>query len=405
MHSQNLVWAKQISGTDLNRGTAIALDASGNVYTLGVYRGTADFDPGVGVFNLTAKGNNDIFISKSNAAGDLIWALSMGDSAYDFGTSIAIDQSGNIYTTGCFSDIADFDPGTGIFNLTAVGSYDIFISKIDSSGNFVWAKQMGSPDFDFAYALALDDFGNVYSTGYFTDSADFDPGAGIFTMTSSGGRNVFISKLDSDGNFIWAKQFNGTGDDNCTAIKADALGNIYMTGVFNSTTDFDPGVLNYDLTSMGLNDNFIAKLDSSGNFQWAKQIGESGVDGALGLTLDHSANVITTGTFNGMCDFDPGAGTYNLTTIGNSDIYVSMLDSAGNFIWAKQMGGTANEYGAAITVDVSGNIYITGVFVGTCDFDPGSGIFNLNSSASSIDLFISKLDPSGNFQWALPFGG
>ena len=397
-------WAKKMGGSQQEESRSIALDASGNVFTTGFFQGTADFDPGAGVFNLTSAGNRDIYISKLDAAGNFVWAKKMGGISPDHGNSIALDASGNVFTTGSFEGTADFDPGAGTFNLTSAGIYDIFISKLDAAGNFVWAKKMGGISNDEGFSIALDASGNVFTTGYFQGTVDFDPGAGTFNLTSVGSADIFISKLNAAGNFVWAKKMGGIGGEEGYSIDLDGSGNVYTTGYFQGTVDFDPGAGTFNLTSAGSGDIFISKLDAAGNFVWAKKMGGTSGDYGNSIALDASGNVFTTGIFQGTVDFDPGAGTFNLTSAGNYDIFISKLDAAGNFVWAKKMGGTSVDYGYSIALDASGNVFTTGGFIGTVDFDPGVGTFIL-ASAGSADIFISKLDAAGNFVWAKQMGG
>ncbi len=401
-YTQNFEWAKGMGGASGDGGTSIAIDASGNVYTTGTFAGTADFDPGAGTFNLTSAGMEDIFISKLDASGNFLWAKRMGGASGDGGTSIAIDGSGNVYTTGGFSVTADFDPGAGTFNLTSVGNFDIFISKLDASGNFLWAKALGGTSADYGLAIALDGSDNVYTTGYFQVTADFDPGTGTFNLTSAGGTDIFIFKLDGSGNFVWANRMGGTSGDYGYSIALDGSGNVYTTGYFQVTADFDPGTGTFNLTSAGSTEIFISKLEGSGNFVWANRMGGTSQDEGHSIALDVSGNVYSTGFFNGTVDFDPGAGTFNLTSAGY-DIFISKLDASGNFVWAKGISGTSTEDGRSITLDGSGNVYTTGYFQGTADFDPGAGTFNL-TSAGLDDIFISKVDASGNFLWAKRMG-
>ena len=403
-NAQALQWAKAMGGADDDYGLSIALDGSGNVYTIGYFLGTADFDPGAGVFNLTSAGYYDIFISKLDASGNFVWAKAMGGAYLDYGSSIALDGSGNVYTTGYFAGTVDFDPGAGVFNLTSPGSEDIFISKLDASGNFVWAKSIGGADQDNGYSIALDGSGNVYTTGYFFGTSDFDPGAGVFNLTSAGSGDIFVSKLDASGNFVWANAMGGPNYDYGYSIAIDGSGNVYTTGDFDGTADFDPGAGVFNLTSAGYYDIFISKLDASGNFVWANAMGGADSDYGYSIALDGSGNVYTTGEFSGTADFDPGAGVFNLTSAGYGDIYISKLDASGNFVWAKAMGGAYFDRGYSIALDGSGNVYTTGFFEGTVDFDPGAGVFNL-TSAGYGDIFISKLDASGNFVWANAMGG
>ncbi|MEP7230897.1 MAG: SBBP repeat-containing protein [Ginsengibacter sp.] len=420
-NSQNFVWAKQMGGTDYDHSRSMAVDAAGNVYTTGEFRGTADFDPGAGIFNLSSPAHYDIFVSKSDASGNFIWAVQMGGSTDDMAYSIAVDGGGNVYTTGIFSGTADFDPGAGIFTMTSGGAYAIFVSKLDAAGNFVWAKKLGgTSNYDQARSIAADASGNVYIAGDFYGTTDFDPGPAIFNLTSGYdlSPDVFISKLDASGNFVWANQLGGISNDDAYAVTVDASGNVYTTGNFYGTADFDPGPGIFNMTPIDdanykNYDIFISKLDASGNFVWAKQLGGPHVTGSslndfgYSIAVDAGGNVYTTGYFPGTADFDPDTGVYNLTSAGATDIFVSKLDPSGNFLWAKQMGGTLVDEAYAITTDASGNVYTTGYFFGTADFDPGSGTYVLSSAGGTADavIFVSKLDASGNFLWARQMSG
>ncbi len=405
--AQNYQWAKNMGGNGDDGGNSITVDGSGNVYTTGFFGGTVDFDPGAGISNLTSAGYSDIFITKLDAAGNFIWAKRMGGNGEDQGNCITVDDSGNVYTTGRFWGTVDFDPGAGTSNLTSAGFSDIYISKLDSAGNFIWAKSMGGTDYDISFSITLDDSSNVYTTGTFWYTVDFDPGAGTSNLTSAAFQDIFISKLDAAGNFIWAKSMGGTSPDLGISIAVDGAGNVYTTGHFSGTVDFDPGTGTSNLTSAGFKDIFISKLDAAGNFVWARNMGGPNSDDvAYSITVDGIGNVLTTGSFHGTADFDPGPGVSNLTSAGgNLDIFISKLDAAGNFIWAKSMDGpNSSDIAYSIAVDSFSNVYTTGIFYGTVDFDPGAGISNL-TSAGFADIFISKLDSVGNFGWAKKLGG
>lgn len=402
IHAQNVsfVWAKQMGGTLSNVGSSIAID--GSVYTAGYFAGTVDFDPGAPVFNLTSAGGNDIFVSKLDASGNFVWAVRFGNSGADIGQSVVLDGTGNVYITGYFEGTTDFDPGAGTFNLISAGLRDIFILKLDAAGNFVWAKNMGGTTDDESYSIALDATGNIYTTGYFTGTADFDPGLATSNLISAGGFDIFVSKLDPSGNFVWARQMGGTTDDFGLSIRIDG-GNVISTGAFSGTADLDPvGTANF--TSVSGNDTYISKLDAAGNFVWAKQFGGTGADQGNSVAIDGLGNIYTTGYFDGTTDFDPGVGTSNFTSAGLRDIFISKLDASGNFVWAKQIGGTGSDQGRSIILDGSANVYTTGSFAGTVDFDPGAGILDL-ISAGDRDIFVSKLDVSGNFVVAKSIGG
>ena len=387
--SGNIVWAKNIGGALTDGAQSIAVDDMGNVYTTGGFDGTGDFDPGAATYDLSSAGNYDIFISKLDATGNFVWAKNLGGILYDEGYSVAVDASGNVLTTGLFAGTADFDPGAGTSNLTSAGNADIFISKLNASGNFVWAKNMGAASEDDGSAVAVDALGNVYTTGDFNGTVDFDPGIGTFNLISAGSYDVFVSKLDASGNFIWAKNLGGTFNDFGSSISVDISGNVYTTGNFEGTGDFNPGAGTFNLTSAGMQDIFVSKLNASGNFLWAIKMGGTSADFGSS-TVDVSGNVYSTGQFQGTSDFDPGAGTYNLSSAGFKDIFISKINTAGIFVWAIKIGGVAYEVGESVAVDAIGNVYTTGYFEGSVDFDYSAGINNLTSNGDS-DVFAVKL--------------
>ncbi|MCK5855991.1 MAG: T9SS type A sorting domain-containing protein [Bacteroidales bacterium] len=389
--SGNFIWAKSMGGIGWEKSFAICLDDSGYVYTTGCFMDTVDFDPANGIYNLKTAGLSDIFIQKLNSDGDLIWAKSMGGSLEDEGHSLSIDAFGNVYIVGYFEGLADFDPGSGVFNLTSNGDKDIFITKLDSDGNYIWARSMGGYLEDNGTSIVLDNSGNIYTTGYYNGIVDFDLGSGVYNLTSSGSNDIYIQKLDPNGNFIWAKSLGGNSDDKGNSICLDASGSVYTTGYFIGTIDFDPGSGTYNLSSAGfLSDIFIQKMDSVGNFIWAKSMGNTGWDKAFSICLDNSGDIYTTGYFEGTVDFNPGSGTYSLISAGSMDIFIQKLDSSGSFIWAKAMGGYNWDQANSIRLDAYGNVFTTGYFIGTADFDPGSGTNNLVST-NDKDIFIQRL--------------
>jgi hypothetical protein len=408
-----LNWAKALNNTQAYggslQGNGIAVDASGNVYITGNFQGTADFDPGVGIANLTSSaGSYDIFLAKYDASGNYVYAKSIGGLYDDYGYSVAVDISGNAFIAGSFTGTPDFDPGAGTANLTSAGGNDIFFAKYDASGNYVYAKAMGGTRSDAGNAIVVDASGNVYITGSFQATVDFDPGAGVvsFTELSAGVGDIFLAKYDASGNYVYAKQMGGAaGADVGNAIAIDGSGNAYITGSFNGTVDFDPGAGTANLTSAGGNDIFFAKYDASGNYVYAKRMGGTNSDIGNSIAIDGSGNAYITGSFNGTADFDPGAGTQNLVSAGGSDIFLAKYDASGNYAYAKSIGGTSLDVGSSISIDGTGTAYITGYFIGTVDFDPGVGTQNLTSSAGSYDIFLAKYDASGNYVYAKCIGG
>ncbi len=252
---------------------------------------------------------------------------------------------------------------------------------------------MGGINNDRGFAMALDDLSNVYTTGQFETTADFDPGPGTYTLTEVGAiGDAFVSKLDSSGNFIYAKQLGGSNSyDVPQGIFVDRSRNVYTTGSFNNPGDFDPGPSSYSLIPIGV-DAYISKLDANGNFAWAKQLGGSSSDAGYGIGVDTLGNVYTGGIFQSTADFDPGVGTFTLTSYGMYDMFISKLDISGNFIWAKQIGSSFyDDYLQGLTVDKKENVYTTGYFFGSVDFDPNAGVYTMTATPGGQDAFIHKL--------------
>ncbi len=393
--SGNLAWARSIGGplNDLEYGTVRG--GSGNLYMIGRFGGTVDFDPGLGVVSLTSAGGEDVFVLALDCNGNFLWARSMGGASwYDYGMGIVVDESENVYATGMFEGTVDFDPGPGVANLTSHGRQDIFVLSLDANGDYRWAKDIGGSLDEGGERITANSEGNICVTGEFEGLVDFDPGSGTMSLASSGGDDVFLLSLDSSGSFLWARALGGAGDDVSAGIATDRQGNTYTSGYFPGTVDFDPGPGTTNLTSKGGYDVFLLKLDGSGDFLWAESLGGVSDDQGFDVAMDSLDNVYVTGRFQATVDFDPGPGVANLSSSGADDLFVLALDRCGDFLWAKAMGGPGIDTGIAITVDSSDNVYVAGNFQDTVDFDPGGGAANLTARGLR-DVFLARFTPVG----------
>jgi hypothetical protein len=301
----------------------------------------------------------------------------MGGTSDDRGHAIAVDNADNVYIAGSFAHTVDFDPGAGTYNLTSVGGQDIFVSKLDSSGNFVWAKRMGGTESELGHGVAVDSAGNVYTTGTFWGTVDFDPGAETYNLAAAGEYDIFVSKLDSSGNFVWAKSMGGTEWDEGNGIAVDSAGHVYTAGEFEGTADFDPGAGTYNLTEGG---TFLSKLDSTGSFVWARSMGGTGREWGRGIAVDSAGGVCTTGWFVDTVDFDPGPGTYNLTSAGDYDIFVLKLAD-------EDMDGD----GLPDEVETNTGIYVDETDTGTDPNDPDTDDDGLDDGD---EVNIHNTDPN-----------
>lgn len=413
-------WAKSFGSASttniVETGQSVTVDAAGNVYTTGIFQGTVDFDPGSGETNLTA-GAWDIFITKFDASGNFIWVKSMGGAGSEYVYSIAVDASGNVYTTGyiVYTVVgSDFDHDTDAGILISKGSGDPFICKLDTNGNFIWAKNFGGTNNDVAYCIKLDTAANVYVSGTFSSpTVDFDPSeAGDATLTNNGSFDAYICKFDTNGNYLWAKSIGGSSMDYANALNIDTLGNLIIVGTFGGSVNFDPGLSNNTLQTNVTNnsDIFVCKLDNLGNYIWSKSFASTTLvsKSVTALCIDNNNNAYITGTISGIVDFDPSTSTNNLTTTGNSDVFICKLNTSGDYVWAKSFGGTTTDTVTSIALDSNNNIYTTGSYTYTADFDPSSTTTNnfvSNGPNGTSDIYINKLDVNGNYVWTISFGG
>ncbi len=403
--AQNAVfnWARQLSGTypdEAGVGNGIAIDADRNTYTVGSFSGNIDFDPSPSVYTLSSVGGVyfNAFVTKLDVQGHFVWAKRLGGVSGTEGYAIAIDGDNHVYTTGYFQGTADFNPDPAVtYNLSIPGNdAAIFISKLDAAGNFVWARQIGDGGWDAGASIATDAAGNIYVSGQFDGTVDFDPGPGTTNLTAVGSNDVFVIKLDATGNLVWARQIGGVnGSIENKAITIDKRGNVITTGTFSGTLDFNPGTAVANLSSSGWGSIYISKLDENGNYLFAKKIGGANTSSGNALALDQYDNILTAGFFSATVDFDPGPGSYPLIAAG-SDVYLAKLDSAGTFVWAKQIAESASaDYaalGKGLVLDASQNIYTTGAFGGVMDFDPGPASVQLDAGPLySDDIFIHKM--------------
>lgn len=446
-----LVWVKQIgAGAGFGRANSITTDKMGNVYITGVFSGSVDFDSGPGVFTLSASGTSclttHIFVLKLDASGGFVWAKEFesnnlsgcngGIQNRPEANSIMVDEAGFIYTTGAFGDTTDFDPGPGNFILypsvlvyqgQSYTTLDLYITKLDSGGNFIWAKKIGSGGNNTG---SNSETGREirYSEGYLYISGvvqgqtpvDYDPGNGVFSMISfcpgALGFNSYVVKLDTAGDFSWAKMITSNNSVEITAMNIDNSGEVLIGGTFTaaSPADLDPSPANYYLTtSLNGFSGFLAKWDSSGGFQWAGVIeGKGTINPAAeaktvkitGVTTDYQRNTYWAGYFNDTIDFDPQSGQYLLAskrgvsvfgdTVFTDDAFILKVSPSGGLISVikteQKDNLSGNEHSRGIALDSENNIFTTGSYNDTTDFDPSSGTFYLSNGGFS-NIFIQKL--------------
>ena len=266
-----------------------------------------------------------------------------------------------------------------------------------------WGVVLEGPEYERGETIATDAAGNVYIAGEFEEYMDFDPGEATHYLSSAGERDLYLLKLDPDGNFLWVKGLSNPNNIWVNDFYFDTAGDLIITGYFVGTLDFDPGPDVFNQTADPAA-NFILKLDDDGNFKSVKIINSTEGIYPEFFLLNAAEETYLAGTFEGTVDFDPGVEVYELTSNGYRDIFVAKLDAAGNLLWAKGMGGELYEDVIAATLDPQGEVLLTGEFSGTVDFDPGMDIYQLTTNGS-WDFFVQKLSADGDFRWANAAGG
>jgi PKD repeat protein len=387
--SNSTPWADAMGSTANDSAVAVAIDASGNTIVGGPFKGSVTFAPGK---TLVSAGNSDWFLAKFDPTGTLIWANRMGGAGDDAVEAVAIAPNGDVVVVGHFTGSASFG---GTANLTANGTTDMAVAKYAATdGHHLWSKRFGGQYDDTASAVSVDGAGNVYFTGYFSGIIDF--GGGPLSVPFTSDLDVFLTKLDPDGNHLWSKNFTNSGNESGYGIAVDATGNVAITGFFTNSINFGGTTLT---SPNAMSDVFVARFTTAGGHTWSKQLGApDGNEGGNGLTMDSTGNVLITGYAFKAVDFGGGA----LSALGMSDAFVAKYAAtSGAHMWSRRMGGMANDYGYGVAVNRTTNdVYVTGTFEGTANF--GGTIL---TSLGSTDSFVAKYTSTGTLTWVHQLGG
>tara|TARA_B110000046_G_scaffold40598_1_gene45057 strand:- start:6038 stop:7741 length:1704 start_codon:yes stop_codon:yes gene_type:complete len=402
--AQSNAWILSFGSIAKDGATAITEDQSGNIITAGIIKDSASFTWRGRTYNLYPW-RGDCFITKQTAAGQLIWLRHIGGTGSIQVKGVATDAQDNFYITGLFTGTADFNPTSNNFDLISTDPQgDIFVAKYDDWGNFIWAKGVGGSGLDYGSSILIGRDSNVFIAGSFEGGVDFDPGSGIQQIIGNSVQDAFVLKLGLSGNFKSIYPFGGVGPDFCTDLKMDNQGHLLVSGSFGSQVDFNPTSATDTLTSSGLLDAFILKLDSNLSFNWVKKIGGTGTDAILAVNVDDAGKIYLVGAFEGACDFNPGLGVSQLIA-NNIDGFVLQLNATGQYQWVNKIGGVGDDQVVDVAIDQQYKIYVTGYFRDTVDFDPDTSVsFNLVAQGN-YDHYIYQLDTLGAFSSVQQFTG
>jgi hypothetical protein len=388
-----LAWALELgpNGGGNTKCYAICEDSENNIYSVGSFNTTVDFNAYSGTNVLNPIGGTDGYIAKYHVDGSLAWAKQIGGPGTQEIIDIQLDEYNNIYLIGYQLGTTDLDPGPEEVNI--LGSYKSFIVKLDSEGNFLWGKALN------LYAIKsidLDSENNIYILGEFEGTLDLNPSAEIFNLESFGQKDCFVLKLNSAGDFIWAKQIGGPNYDFAKKIITDVNGRIYVAGNFGHSTDYDPGPETYIVNSNSEYLSGVVVLSNAGDLIWAEQMENVLLQS---IAADQDGNLYMTGYFSQTIDLDPGDAVATYTANGDFDAFLCKLTINADLIWGHTFGVSVDTFGRNVFATSDGKVWCTGSFGLTVDFDPGPGETNL-TSLSDKDIYILSFDSNGLLIWA-----
>ncbi len=388
------LWAQQGGGTDNDEAKCVAVDAEGNVYVAGYFRGTAGF----GTTSLVGAGGQDIFLAKYDRLGHLLWVrqagsvplYQIGSYSSDAALGLATDSEGNAYITGSFTGNANF----GDNQLSKSAGAALFLAKYSPSGDALWAIQSGGSGNVQGNGLCAGPNGNVFVTGVFMGTNTLSTNSLSLTMQGSSDQ-VFVACFDSNGRAVWAKKGAGGSKSQGRAITAARDGTVYVTGDFAGTVNFD-GIEVLENVANESGDVFLAAYDPGGNVMWVTAAGGPYADSGAGVACDAGGDVYLTGRFRSQARF----GDLTLSGAIAPEIFVATYSHNGNVLWAKSAGGGGSDYGNAIAVDSGGNAYVAGSFAGSASFS-GTNV----SGYGSDDAFVAMYTAAGDLVWVRNAGG
>lgn len=391
------LWVEQVLDGANDNGFDLVVDNAGHTVICGNY-------------------NDNIFTAKYSEGGSLLWFQEVVGGGFDNGYAVAVDEFDNIYLTGNFALTVVFGVGQSReTSLTSVTTSDIFVAKYDASGEFRWVKAISDGGHTATgTGIAIDFNNDILVTGRFEETIVFEPGeSDEITLTTRGAKDFFIAKYDASGDLEWVNHEGGIGQDISTDIEINGFGNHLVTGIFTDTIVFGFGGPNdTTLTSVGVQDLFLASYDLLGNFLWARQAhGNFYAFLNPSMVVQNSNEIYITGSFSDSATFGPNENNESsINAVGTFELFHARFSSAGDFLWVTQTTGSDVTINYDVTTDFHGNSFITGNFQGTVTFgvgQPNEITFTNNGGSQSFDAFFAQYDNNGNLQLAqtIPVSG
>lgn len=364
----NHIWSFRFGGASDSECWRVAVDAMDNVILAGHFFGSIDFGGGP----LNSLGQRDVYVAKLSSGGAYQWASRHGNASDQAARGLAVGPAGIIGVSGYAAGSIDFGGGA----ITSAGNYDAYAAVLDATGAHVWSDGYGSTGDDRSYGIAFDSSSNAHITGFFGGSVNFGGG----TLTSLGGDEIFVAKLNNMGVHQWSSRFGNGANQEAREVVVDGAGNVWLGGAFEGAIDFGGGAI----TSGGGYDVCVAKLSSTGAHLFSDGYSGGGDDGVRGLTVDASNNVIVSGYMQATVDFGGGP----LTSLGSYDAYLLKLTSTGTHLWSQIHGSASLQAGYGVDTNTMGEIFTVGYFFGSIGF----GATTLTSFGNE-DVYLAKLSP------------
>ncbi|XXX77583.1 hypothetical protein WMF30_02245 [Sorangium sp. So ce134] len=379
-----LSWSRGFGDAAEQAGVGLAVDGSGDIVLIGSTSGPVDFGAGAAPH----QGGTDVFLARFDASGARRWDKLFGDSGSQEGRGVTLGRDGSAVMAGNFGGSITF----GDMPLNSAGGVDIFLAKLNAAGEHTWSRRYGGTNDQHVNGLAIDASDSLAVVGYFTGTLGL--GGLCTSMTSAGGYDAFVAKLDPTGVCLWSRRAGGLAEEQFGyGVASDPEGGVVATGSFSGSADFGTG----QKTSAGSTDMFIVKYDSDGVPAWCRTYGDTAGQTGYAAAIDSTGNVFVTGYFLGSVTF----GTSVLHSEGGYDVFIGKLDGDGVPLWGKRFGGAGDDFGAHVALDSEDNVIVTGSFAGPIDFGGGP----LARGAGS-DIFIAKLDGmTGDHLWSHGAGG
>ena len=399
-------WTMVFTGR-YSEGIKLVIDKTDNIFIMGNFSFEIDLDPTGNTDQITGKSDN-IFLVRINSdgtyGGKLTWGNESSDQLSIHINALTIDENNDLIFVGTFAYTGDFDPTSGTDTRTAtVWTINSYVTKVSSGFSYLWTKTYGGESTGSTsniYDIKCDSSGNVYLNGSFHGTVDFDPGSGKANKTASS-NDIYILKLNGEGiyqnAFIFNKLYNSYWGFS-PRIAIDSSGNIFMAGCYTGAIDFDPTSGTDTRTATGAYDIFITKLLPDGSYCWTYNIGtsdpsEKANDTATGIVVDSSGDIYITGSFEYTADFDAGSSVETHSAVDEDDIFMMKLNQDGTYKWSKIIGGVKPDYATGLCLDAAGDIFITGYFNGTVDFNPTVSTDNRTALNDTFwDIFYIKFN-------------